>query len=91
MAARNCKSTVDLDAVDTHFTGLRGDIDVAQKTIIAAQAVVEMVDALQKEGALVEGVDYFGMLRAVLKDAGGMITAAGVEWEETELAMGGAK
>jgi hypothetical protein len=47
---RDSKRSVTLNAVDTHFAGLRGDID-AQRAITAATAVVELVDALQEEGA----------------------------------------
>jgi len=95
MAARNSTgasrangTSADLDAATIHFDYLRGDLNVARKSVQAAQAVVEMVDALQKEGALVEGVDYFAVLRVILKDANGMITAAGVEWDEVECALG---
>ena len=90
MAAHDCKRSVDQEVVDEHFASIRGDIDVAHRAVVAASAVVELVDALKHEGALVEGVDYLAVLRIILKDANGMLTAAGVEWDETELAMGAA-
>lgn len=90
MAAHDCKRSVDMKVVDEHFASIRGDINVAQRAVHAANAVVELFDALKKEGALVEGVDYLAVLRTILKDANGMLTAAGVEWDETELAMGAA-
>src|SRR5690348_5868157 len=91
MAARNSTGTsravstsFDLKAVDTHFSQLRGDLDGAHKVIVAASAYLEMVDFMKKDGSLREETDYLNILRTILKDANGMITAAGVEWTEVD-------
>jgi hypothetical protein len=79
---------VDLGAMTTHFAQLRGDLDAAHKVVHATAAFVDMLDFMQKECALREDVDYFAMLKTLLADANGMLTAAGVEWDETESAFG---
>jgi hypothetical protein len=88
MAESDCKRRLDLLAVDTHFAQLRGDIDATHKIVIAASSYLEMIDFMQKGGALRADVDYLSVLRTILCEAKGMVTAAEVEWDEVEQAMG---